>query len=213
MSKRPAEGTPQDGARKRAKFDEDDIDWLIGDLRKEESQLIITRLVKVFTCSSPPPSLLFSFSHRFFRLLVKIIFEPKSIRSVMDANSTARNKSKSKWNSWPNFVNFNPPLLPTVQGWKVSTGTQCSWDPLGPPVLVVSRHPWPPELKGFPARGLKGYKVELRMLSRRISTRTSKFRFSFLFFSFLFFSFLFLDLFSKKKFLYSNQRPLSGRCC
>ena len=49
MSKRPAEGTTgEGGARKRAKFDEDDLDWLIGDLRKEESQLVITRLVKVF---------------------------------------------------------------------------------------------------------------------------------------------------------------------
>ena len=34
-------------ARKRAKFDEDEIDWLIGDLRKEEAQLVIlTRLTE-----------------------------------------------------------------------------------------------------------------------------------------------------------------------
>jgi hypothetical protein len=38
----------QTPARKRVKFDENDLDWLIGDLRKEEAQLIITRLAKVF---------------------------------------------------------------------------------------------------------------------------------------------------------------------
>ena len=32
--------------RKRAKFDENNLDWLIGDLRKEEAQLVITRLSK-----------------------------------------------------------------------------------------------------------------------------------------------------------------------
>jgi len=32
--------------RKRTKFDENDLDWLIGDLRKEEAQLVLTRLAK-----------------------------------------------------------------------------------------------------------------------------------------------------------------------
>ena len=48
MSKRSAGvDLPGEGAKKKAKFDENDLDWLIGDLRKEEAQLVITRLVKV----------------------------------------------------------------------------------------------------------------------------------------------------------------------
>ena len=135
MSKRPAEENGEGGARKRAKFDENDLDWLIGDLRKEESQLIITRLVKVsflfffffcFVFSS------FSFCFEwiilifFLRFLVKRRSNLKSIWSATLANNTVPSRFKNRLSSWLNSTNSKPPPSPTDRGWKDLKGIPCS---------------------------------------------------------------------------------------